>query len=273
MTANQLIRCLEAIVGQRHVFHRAADLMVYEYDGSVEGAVDISRPLAVVMPRTTDEVARVVREATAAGLPVTARGAGTGLSGGAVARGGGIIVSLSRMDRVLEVDPLDQTALVEPGVVNLELSELTIPSGFFFAPDPSSQRVSTIGGNVAENSGGPHCLKYGVTTNHILGLEVVLPDGSVTRTGRLASGSQAYDLTGIVVGSEGMLGIVTKILVRLTPLAEVTRVSLGRVPRHRVGIRRRRAGDRGRHPAQRDGDGRQSDHPGRRTDVPRRLSP
>lgn len=226
MTDERLIRRLAEVVGERNVFHRPADLLVYEYDGSVEGAVDMARPAAVVLPATTDEVARVVRIAHAAGLPVTARGAGTGLSGGAVAQRGGIIVAMSRIDRVLEIDYADRTALVQPGVVNLELSELTTPGGFFFAPDPSSQKVSTVGGNVAENAGGPHCLKYGVTTNHILGLEVVLPDGTITRTGALARGAGGYDLTGILVGSEGMLGIVTRILVRLTPIAERIQVFL-----------------------------------------------
>ncbi|HEV2527713.1 MAG TPA: FAD-linked oxidase C-terminal domain-containing protein [Thermomicrobiales bacterium] len=226
MTTQELVRQLGDVVGSGNVYHRPADLLVYEYDGSVEGAVDIARPAAVVLPRTTEEVAAVVRIANAAGLPVTARGAGTGLSGGAVAQRGGVIVAMSRMDRVLEVDYVDRTALVQPGVVNLELSEYTQPQGFFFAPDPSSQKVSTIGGNVAENAGGPHCVKYGVTTNHILGLEVVLPDGTITRTGALARGGMGYDLTGIVVGSEGMLGIVTEVLVRLTPVAEQIRVFL-----------------------------------------------
>lgn len=226
MTTQDLVRRLAEVVGPGNVFHRPADLMVYEYDGSVEGAVDIARPAAVALPKDTGEVARVVRIANEFGLPVTARGAGTGLSGGAVAQRGGVIVAMSRMDRILELDYVDRTALVQPGVVNLELSELTTPNGFFFAPDPSSQKVSTIGGNVAENAGGPHCLKYGVTTNHILGVEVVLPDGSVTRTGALARGQGGYDLTGILVGSEGMLGIVTQVLVRLTPIAERIKVYL-----------------------------------------------
>jgi glycolate oxidase len=130
------------------------------------------------------------------------------------------------MTRILEIDPIDRTALVEPGVINLELSEATLPFGYFFAPDPSSQRACTIGGNVAENSGGPHCLKYGVTTNHILGLEVVLPDGRVAWVGGRAPGGAGYDLTAALVGSEGLLGIVTKALVRLTPAPEATAVML-----------------------------------------------
>ncbi len=212
-----LIERLRTIVGHGGVFHRPADILVYEYDGSVDGAVETGRPAAVVLPTTTEQVSAVVKLAAQAGLPVIPRGAGTGLSGGAVAQQGGIIVALTRMDRVLEVDREDRTALVEPGVINLELSEYVQADGYFFAPDPSSQKACTIGGNVAENSGGPHCLKYGVTTNHILGLEVVLPDGRIVWTGGRAGGAAGYDMTAALVGSEGMLGIVTKALVRLTP--------------------------------------------------------
>ena len=226
MDRTRLVEQLERICGAGGVFHEPSDLLVYEYDGSVEGAVDIQMPVAVALPTSTEQVAAIVRLAHAAGVPVTARGAGTGLSGGAVAQAGGIVVAMTRMTRVIEIDRTDRTALVEPGVVNLELSETTGPLGYFFAPDPSSQRACTIGGNVAENSGGPHCLKYGVTTNHILGLEVVLPDGSVVWTGERVAGAPGYDLTGAMVGSEGMLGIVTKALVRLTPNPEATLVQL-----------------------------------------------
>src|SRR3954467_5759818 len=187
-----LIARLQAIVGADGVFSRPADLLVYEYDGSVDGAVETASPAAVALPTTPEQVAEIVRLAKAAGLPVVARGAGTGLSGGAVPQQDGIIVSLTRMNRILEIDREDHTALVEPGVINLELSEETLPHGFFFAPDPSSQRACTIGGNVAENSGGPHCLKYGVTTNHILGVEFVTADGEILW---IESGSPGYDLT------------------------------------------------------------------------------
>jgi len=221
-----LLRELEAIVGPTYVRHRPIDLMVYEYDGSVEGAVELASPAAVVLPKSTDEVVRIVKLAWDAGIPVVARGAGTGLSGGAVAQAGGIIIALTRMDRVIDIDPIDRTALVEPGVINLELSEAVAHLGLFFAPDPSSQKACTIGGNVAENSGGPHCLKYGVTTNHILGLEVVMPDGNVIWTGTAQDGFSGFDLTAAMVGSEGMFGIVTKVLVRLTPKQPLTRVML-----------------------------------------------
>ena len=226
MSNPALIAELQGIVGESAVFHRPADLLVYEYDGSVEGAVDLARPVAVVLPSTTEQVAAIVKIAARAGVPVVPRGAGTGLSGGAVAQAGGIIIALTRMARVLQIDEANETALVEPGVINLELSELTAPRGYFFAPDPSSQRACTIGGNVAENSGGPHCLKYGVTTNHVLGLEVVLPDGSVEWFGGQDPFRGGIDLVGGLVGSEGMLGIVTKALVKLTPAPESISVSL-----------------------------------------------
>lgn len=217
MDRNTLLADLERIVGSEGLRHRPVDLMVYEYDGSVDGAVDTAIPAAVVLPTTTEQVVAIVKLACRAGLPVVARGAGTGLSGGAIAQSGGIIIALTRMDKVLKVDRLERTALVEPGVINLELSDLVRPDGFFFAPDPSSQKACTVGGNVAENSGGPHCLKYGVTTNHILGLEVVLPDGEVIWTRTAGDGYGGLDLTAALVGSEGMFGIVTKALVRLTP--------------------------------------------------------
>ena len=221
-----LIDKLTEICGPHGVFHRPSDLLVYEYDGGVDDAVETGRPLAVTLPTTTEQVAAIVRLAHEAGIPVTPRGAGTGLSGGAVTEEGGIVVALTRMDRIVEVDREDRTALVEPGVINLELSEATGPQGMFFAPDPSSQKACTVGGNVAENSGGPHCLKYGVTTNHVIGLEVVLPDGRVVWTGGRAPGAPGYDLTAALVGSEGMLGIVTKALVKLTPNPEAILVQL-----------------------------------------------
>ncbi|MGI9252723.1 MAG: FAD-binding oxidoreductase, partial [Thermomicrobiales bacterium] len=217
MDRSALIDRLIAVCGERGVFHTRSDLMVYEYDGSVDGSVETALPVAVTLPTSAEQVAAIVKLANQAGLPVTARGAGTGLSGGAVTQDGGIIIAMTRMDRIIEIDRVDRTALVEPGVINLELSDTTTPLGMFFAPDPSSQRACTIGGNVAENSGGPHCLKYGVTSNHILGLEIVLENGEIVWTGGHAYGAPGYDLTGAMVGSEGMFGIVTKALVKLTP--------------------------------------------------------
>jgi glycolate oxidase len=228
MTAHdQLISELQAVVGADSVFHHASDLLVYEYDGSVEGAVDLARPIAVVLPTNAQQVADVVKIGRRAQLPVIPRGAGTGLSGGAVAQTGGIIVALTRMDEIVSVDYENETALVEPGVINLELSDFTGQQGYFFAPDPSSQRACTIGGNVAENSGGPHCLKYGVTTNHVLGVEFVTSDGEVKW---VEQGHAGYDLTAAIVGSEGMLGIVTKVRVKITPAPERVSVILAAFP-------------------------------------------
>jgi glycolate oxidase len=226
MDRRDVLEELERIVGPDGIRHRPVDLLVYEYDGSVDGAVDMAAPMAVVLPTSTEQVAAVVQLARRVGVPIVARGAGTGLSGGAVAQAGGIIVAMTRMVQVLSVNTLDRTALVEPGVINLELSQLTQEHGFFFAPDPSSQKACTIGGNVAENAGGPHCLKYGVTTNHILGLEVVLPDGEVVWLDSARDGYGGLDLTAAVVGSEGMFGIVTKALVKLTPSPESVSVML-----------------------------------------------
>ncbi len=226
MDRHSVLQELERIVGPEGIRHRPVDLLVYEYDGSVDGAVDTASPMAVVLPINAEQISAVVKVARKAGLPVVARGAGTGLSGGAIAQGGGIIISLTRMERVLSIDPLDRTALVEPGVINLELSEATGPFGFFFAPDPSSQKACTIGGNIAENAGGPHCLKYGVTTNHILGVEVVLPDGEIVWFDSARDGYGGFDLTAATVGSEGMFGIVTKALVKLTPSPDSVSVML-----------------------------------------------
>ncbi len=230
MQMQSLVDDLQRIVGTENVFFHPSDLIVYEYDGSVDAAVETARPAAVVLPETAEQVAAIVSLALRYGVPVVPRGAGTGLSGGSVAQKGGIVVATTRMNRILRVDAGNRTALVEPGVINLELSEWVQPQGLFFAPDPSSQRACTIGGNVAENSGGPHCLKYGVTTNHILGLEVVGNDGEVRWIGSRGEESSGYDLTGIYVGSEGMLGVVTKALVRLLPVPEAISVQMTAFP-------------------------------------------
>ena len=220
---------LAAVVGPDAVVAESG-LTVYEYDASDEAIAGSHRPNLAVLPSSTREVAEVVRVAREAGVPVTPRGAGTGLAGGAIAARGGIMVVLTRMNRVLEINEHDGYAIVEPGVINLELSQLTTPRGYFFAPDPSSQRACTIGGNVANNSGGPHCLKYGVTSPHILGLEVVLPTGDVIWTGGASPEAPGIDLTGVLVGSEGTLGIVTKVMVRLTRNPESVNVLLAAFP-------------------------------------------
>ncbi len=213
-----LLKGIENIVGRRGFLHRAEDLVLYEYDGSQEKA----RPDVVVFPESTDHVARLVKLASAHSVPIVGRGAGTGLSGGAIAREGGIMICFARMNRILELDLANERAVVEPGVVNLDLSLAVQPYGYFYAPDPSSQRACTIGGNVAENAGGPHTLAYGVTTNHVLGLEAVLPDGTVIRTGS----ADSYDLTGLLTGSEGTMALVTKIDVRLMRQPEAVKTIL-----------------------------------------------
>ncbi len=213
---------LQGIVGDMYVIHRPEDLIVFEYDGSVDRAM----PQLVVLPASTEEVSRVLEVAHGYGLPVVARGAGTGLSGGAVAEEGGIVLALTRMKRILEIDTVNQVAVVEPGVVNVDVTTAASEHGLYYAPDPSSQSACTIGGNIAENSGGPHCLAYGVTTNHVLGMEVVLADGSVHWLGGRTRESPGYDLRGIVIGSEGTLAVATKIVVRLLRQPEAVRTLL-----------------------------------------------
>ena len=213
-TRRDLIRALEAAVGAKYVLWRPEDLAVYAFDGTIEK----STPHAVVLPDGAEEVAKVVRACNALGVPVTPRGAGTGLSGGSVPAKRGVVIATGRMRRVLEIDKANRLAVVEPGVANLDLSKVAAPYGLFYAPDPSSQQACTIGGNVAENAGGPHCLALGVTQNHVLGLEVVTADGEITWLGGKVADSFGYDLRGAFIGSEGTLGITTKIVVRLVPL-------------------------------------------------------
>jgi glycolate oxidase len=198
------------------------DLKLYEYDGGVDKSI----PDVVVFPRTTEDVAALVKLAQRENLAIVGRGAGTGLSGGAIARAGGMIISFARMNRILEIDIENERVIVQPGVVNLDITLAVQPFGYFYAPDPSSQRACTIGGNVAENAGGPHTLAYGVTTNHVLGLEVVLPDGTVTRLGGKELDVPGYDLIGLLTGSEGTMALVTKIWVRLMRQPEAVKTML-----------------------------------------------
>ena len=199
------------LAGPGGYLDRPEDLTLYEYDGSVDKA----RPELVVFPRTTEEVAAIVRITAEHGVFITGRGAGTGLSGGAIPREGGVLIGFSRMNRILEIDIENERAVLQPGVVNLDITLAVEAQGYFYAPDPSSQRACTIGGNVAENSGGPHTLAYGVTTNHVLGLEFVLPDGSIHTTGGKELDQPGFDITGLLTGSEGTMALVTEIIVRL----------------------------------------------------------
>src|SRR5215472_15811163 len=220
---SNLIRQLRKIVGREAVLERPEELMLYEYDGGV----DRSRPGAVVFPQTTEHVSQIMRLAHSTKTPVVPRGAGTGLSGGAIARKEAIMLAMARMNKILEIDVDKQRAVVQPGVVNLEISNAVAPYGFFYAPDPSSQKACTIGGNVAENSGGPHTLALGVTVNHVTGIEAVLPDGRIVEFGGKAQDSCGLDLTGFFVGSEGTLGIATRITVKITRLPEAVTTLLG----------------------------------------------
>ena len=213
---------LEKLLSADAVLSKPADLLMYEYDGSVEQA----RPEVVVFPRTTEQVVAIVNLAQRTQTPIVGRGAGTGLSGGALARKGGIMMVFARMNKILELDLPNQRAVVQPGVVNLDLTRAVEHAGLFFAPDPSSQKSCTIGGNVAENAGGPHTLLHGVTTNHIMGLQLVMMNGDVVRIGGKACDPTGYDLNGLFVGSEGTLAIVTEVTVRLLRKAEAVKTLL-----------------------------------------------
>jgi len=215
----EVARDLSALLGARYVLHTAYDLMLYEYDASI----DRCTPDIVVLPASTGDVAAIVKIAARYNVPVVPRGAGTGLSGGAIPIYGGIVIVFTRMNRVLEVDYDNLRAVVQPGLVNLHLSNALNPQGFYYVPDPSSQRSCTIGGNVGENAGGPHTLLYGVTTNHVLGLEIVTAEGEIVQVGGWTQDTPGYDLTGLLIGSEGTLCIVTKIIVRIVHLPEAVK--------------------------------------------------
>jgi glycolate oxidase len=219
-----LIARLQAIVGAQGLLTARSDLMVYECDGFT---IEKNQPEVVVFPTTTEQIVQIVKICNELNLPFLARGAGTSLAGGCVPVGGGVMIGLSRMKKILEIDYANRFAVVEPGVVNKWLTDATKERGFHFAPDPSSQGACTIGGNVATNSGGPHTLKYGVTVNHVLGVEMVLPDGSVVVTGGPTEDNPGYDLVGTIVGSEGTFGIVSKVWVRITRNPEGYRTLLG----------------------------------------------
>jgi len=226
-TTQELARRMTAAVGEPNCISDPGGLSVYECDGLTHGRV---RPALVVLPATTEEVVEVVRLAQAAGRPIVPRGSGTGLSGGARPTPGCVVVALSRMKRVLEVNLEDGWVRVEPGVINLDVTRAVSGRGWYYAPDPSSQSICSIGGNVAENSGGAHCLKYGFTVNHVLGARVVLDGGEVVDLGGPAPDAPGYDLLAALVGSEGMLGVVTEVTLRLLRKPEATRTFLATFP-------------------------------------------
>jgi len=222
MNREQMVEELSKIVGKENVLYSETDLLLYGYDASLFKA----KPDCIVLPGSTEEVSQIVKFARRESVPVVARGSGTNLSGGTIPAKGGIILHFSRMNRILEIDIKNQRAVVEPGLFTLTLKNQLARYGYVYQPDPASERVSTFGGNFGENSGGPHCLKYGVTTNHILGAEVVLPDGEVIWVGGKALDHPGYDLTGLLVGSEGTLGIATKLVLRIVPKPEAVKTML-----------------------------------------------
>jgi glycolate oxidase len=222
-----LARRMAAVVGARNCFSSGPDLLTYECDGITHGR---TRPDLVVLPGTTQEVVEVVRLARASGRPIVPRGSGTGLSGGARPVPGSVVVALSRMRRILEVNLEDGWARVEPGVLNLDVTKAVSGAGYYYAPDPSSQSICSIGGNLAENAGGAHCLKYGFTANHVLGARLVLHDGKVVDIGGTSLDSPGHDLLAALVGSEGMLGIVTEVTLRLLRKPEATRTFFATFP-------------------------------------------
>jgi len=226
-SVDMLAARLRAEIGSEAVLTDHAQLRTYECDGLAHYKVT---PAIVVLPRTTAQVAAVVRACNDANVPYVARGSGTGLSGGALPHADGVLVVTSQMRTILEVDSVNQRAVVEPGVINLQVTKAAAPDGYYYAPDPSSQQICSIGGNLAENSGGAHCLKYGFTANHVLGVELVAPDGEVVRLGGKAPDGPGYDLMGAFVGSEGTLGIATEVTVRLTRAPESVRTLLAAFP-------------------------------------------
>ncbi|NWG01793.1 MAG: FAD-binding protein [Syntrophaceae bacterium] len=222
MEHEKLIEEMTKIVGKENVLSSETDLLLYGYDASLFRG----RPDCIVLPNSTEEVSKIVKFAHQSGIHVIGRGSGTNLSGGTIPTQGGIIIHFSRMNRILEIDIENQRVVVEPGVFTLALKNALARYGYVYQPDPASEKVSTFGGNFGENSGGPHCLKYGVTTNHILGAEVVLYNGDVIQVGGKTLDNPGYDLTGVLVGSEGTLGMATKLILRIMPKPEAVKTML-----------------------------------------------
>ena len=222
MDTQTLVDRLGEIVGPGNVLSSQMDLMLYSYDASPEKGM----PDVVVLPSSTEEVSKIMALAHKEKVPILGRGSGTNLTGGTIPVKGGIVVHFSRMNRILDLDIPNRTVTVEPGIITLDLQTEVLKKGFVYQPDPASQKVSTIGGNIAENSGGPHCLKYGVTSNHIQGLELVLDDGTVVQTGGKAWDKPGFDITGLFVGCEGTLGLVTQAILKLERAPEAVKTML-----------------------------------------------
>ena len=222
MLARGLIKDLTRIVGKESVLADLKDLISYSYDATMRQEL----PDVIVLPRSTAEVSAILKLAHREKIPVVPRGAGTNLSGGTIPIRGGIILEISRMNRILEINTADRRAVVEPGVINLDLQNALAPLGYFYPPDPASQKTSTMGGNIGENAGGPLCLRYGVTSKYVFGMEVVLADGEVINIGDYVEDFPGYDLRGLFIGSEGLLGIATKLTLHIIPKPEASRTML-----------------------------------------------
>src|SRR5271167_139113 len=224
---SSLLTELRQITGPRALITSPEELHTYDSDALTNFR---TMPQAVLLPSSTAEVQAILRLCHRERIPFVARGSGTGLSGGALPVQNGIVITLARMNRILEVDLPNARVVVEPGVINLDVTARVAPQNYFYAPDPSSQSICSIGGNVAENSGGAHCLKYGFTTTHVLGLDVVLPDGTLVHLGGKALDAPGYDLLGVFVGSEGTLGIATKMILRIVKRPECVQTLLAAFP-------------------------------------------
>ncbi len=222
MEREPLLEQLKEIVGPENVLSSKMDLALYSYDASLEKGM----PDVVVLPGSTEEVSKVLSLAHREKIPVIGRGSGTNLTGGTIPVKGGIVVHFSRMNRILEIDIPNRTVTAQPGVITLDLQTEVLKKGFVYQPDPASQKVSTLGGNIAENSGGPHCLKYGVTSNHVQGLQLVLNDGTVVETGGKSRDNPGYDVMGLFVGSEGTLGLATQMTLKLERAPEAVKTML-----------------------------------------------
>ncbi len=222
MISSEALSELRQLLGERGVLDRSQDLLLYEFDASIEKG----RPECVVFPTSTDDVVGIVKVAQKYSLALVGRGAGTGLSGGTIPTEGGLMIAFARMNKILKIDLENEYAVVQPGVVNLDITTTVKGAGYYYAPDPSSQKACTIGGNVSENAGGPHTLAYGVTTNHVLGIEAVLPDGTLIEVGGPETDRPGYDLRGLLTGSEGTMVLVTKVIVRLMRSPEAVKTLL-----------------------------------------------
>ncbi|KPK23151.1 MAG: hypothetical protein AMJ70_04195 [Dehalococcoidia bacterium SG8_51_3] len=220
--AQNLIKDLTKIVGKDNILADLKDLISYSYDATMRQEL----PDVIVFPHNTEEVQAIMRLAHQEKIPVVPRGAGTNLSGGTIPVKGGIIIEISRMNRILEINTADRRVVVEPGVINLDLQNVLAPLGYFYPPDPASQKSSTLGGNIGENAGGPMCLRYGVTSKYVCGMEIVLADGEVINAGDYVEDYPGYDLRGLFIGSEGMLGIATKLILHIIPKPEASQTML-----------------------------------------------